>query len=135
MKMIIFWGFFEPLRWKWSFLTWNLPKAMIYLRFFMRFFEVLYGDFKSFLGFWVFVFFFKDKNSLGDSWGWGGIMSKEDDLFLRCFEVFLSTFDDHDHFWHAMTWNLFSHADTFFWVVISFWGFFEPPRWKWSFLP
>ena len=106
---------------------------------FWRFFIVISWVFCflffCFFVFCFFVFFFKYKNSPGDSLGWGAIMSKEDDLFLRCFEVFLSTFDDNDHFWHAMTWNFFSHDDTFFGVVISFWGFFEPPRWKWSFLP
>ena len=30
---------------------------------------------------------------------------------LKCF---LSPFEDNDHFWHAVTWNLFSHDDTFF---------------------
>ena len=156
MMAILFLGVSKAPQWRWLILTWNLPKAMIYLGFLSAIF-VIFCVFLLISQ--VFVFFFKSKKSVSESWGWGGDNVHGRWQFLRCFEVFLSIFDDNDHFWHGMTWNLFSHADTFFWVVISFWGFLspidendhfchrmcsmlmilfflvlKPPEWRWSFL-
>ena len=157
MMVILFFGFLRRLNENDYFWHEICPKRWFIWDFVSDFCDFLcfFVDFKSF----CFLFLKKYKESVSESWRWGGENVHGRWQFLRCFEVFLNIFDDNDHFWHGMTWNLFSHADTFFWVVISFWGFLspidendhfchrmcsmlmilfflvlKPPEWRWSFL-